>query len=343
MRLTAEGRASMHRKSNLAQLAKRKRKVPVVGSATNLLVRTGVKATYQLHDRMLSNPGAKKRFSEHRPALDGEQQEIVDSLRAEGLVVLPFSKLFDAGLWNELSESSADFARKIEDDLREEEESPSEAILKARAKGSKKQFLRRSYAPGPVELPLENPWLKLGISTRLLDIVNTYVGLWSKLSYVDQWYTVPVMDAESERISSQRWHRDYNDQYLVKVFLYMNDVDEGSGPFEYVPRSHIGGDRYSDFFPWAPFGEDLYPPSDELQRRIPPEASRLLTAPAGTMIFCDTTGFHRGGFATEGPRIMGVYNYVSQASLASLAERNFTVDPGSLPSGTPEQVRFALE
>jgi hypothetical protein len=332
----------MHRKNSLGQLAKRGRHVPVMGTAAHLFVRTGVRATYRLHDRMLSNPTAKKRFSEHPPALDGDQQEIVDSLRAEGLAVVPFSKLFEDALWNDLAGSSAEFARKIESDLREEEENPSEAVLKARAKGSKKQYLRRSYAPGPVELPPDNPWLRLGISARMLDIVNTYVELWSKLSYVDQWYTVPMMDAESDRIASQRWHRDYNDQYLVKVFLYMNDVDEGSGPFEYVPRSHIGGDRYGDVFPWQPFGEDLYPPSEELQRRIPPEATRLLTAPAGTMIFCDTTGFHRGGFATESPRIMGVYNYVSQASLASLSERNFTVDESKLPPDIPEQARFAL-
>jgi hypothetical protein len=292
---------------------------------------------------MLSNPTAKKRFAADKPALDDDQREIVDSLRAEGLAVVPFSKLFDDALWNDLAASSADFAQETENELRKEEEAPSEAVLKARKKGSKKQYLRRSYAPGPVDLPLDNPWMRLGVSPRMLDIVNTYLELWSKLSYVDQWYTVPMMDAESDRIASQRWHRDYNDQYLVKVFLYMNDVDEGSGPFEYVPRSHIGGDRYGDVFPWEPFGEDLYPPSEELQRRIPPDATKLLTAPRGTMIFCDTTGFHRGGFATENRRIMGVYNYVSQASLASLSERNFTLDAEKLPPGTPEQVRFALE
>jgi ectoine hydroxylase-related dioxygenase (phytanoyl-CoA dioxygenase family) len=175
----------------------------------------------------------------------------------------------------------------------------------------------------------------------MLDVVNTYLGLWSKLSYVDQWYTIPTQ-ADAGRVASQRWHRDYNGRYLVKVFVYMTDVDEGSGPFEYVPQSHARGGRYAQVFPWEVFGEDLYPRAEELRRRVPPEAARTLTAPAGTVIFCDTTGFHRGGFATRSPRVMGVLNYVSQASLASLSERNFRVDPSEVPVGTPEAVRFAL-
>ena len=148
------------------------------------------------------------------------------------------------------------------------------------------------------ELPLDNPWFKLAASPRMLDVVNSYLEMWSKLLYVDQWYTIPVMTDEDARFSSQRWHRDYNDQHLIKVFIYMNDVDEGAGPFEYVPGSARGG-PYADAWPWVPFGGDLYPPPEEFDQKIPAEAVRTLTGPAGSVIFCNTSGFHRGGFATE--------------------------------------------
>jgi len=317
----------MHRRNRLGLLAKRGRRVPVVGAAAHLVVRTGVRATYRLHDRFLSNPEARKRHERQPPELDEAQQGIVARLAEEGLAVFPFHELFGRELWEELTRSSAEFARTVEQDG-----SPA-------SKKTKKQYLLRAYAPGPVELSPANPWLRLGADPRLLDIVNAYLGLWSKLSYVDQWYTVPMPDA-ADRIASQRWHRDYNDRHLLKAFLYMSDVDAEAGPFEYVPGSMVGGARFADVFPWEIFGEDLYPPESELQRRIPPEASRLLTGPAGTMILCDTTGFHRGGFATERPRIMGVYNYVSSASLASLSERNFTVP--APPPGAPEPVSYAL-
>jgi hypothetical protein len=36
-----------------------------------------------------------------------------------------------------------------------------------------------------------------------------------------------------------------------------------------------------------------------------------MTGPAGTMIFCDTSGFHRGGFAKTTPRVLSIWSYVS--------------------------------
>ena len=172
----------------------------------------------------------------------------------------------------------------------------------------------------------------------MLDIANTYLGLWSKLEYVDLWYSVP-QPADADRKASQRWHRDFNDKHLLKAFLYLVDVDEGTGPFEYVPGSAPGG-RYADAWPWRPLGEN-YPPDGELEKRIPEDGIRTFTAPKGTMVFCNTSGFHRGGFATERPRVLATVTYSSPASLKSLTERSyrFTGSPDELD----EAVRFAVD
>ena len=90
--------------------------------------------------------------------------------------------------------------------------------------------------------------------------------MWSKLEYVDVWYSVP-QPAEAERISSQRWHRDYNDKHLLKVFCYLVDVDEHMGPFQYVPGSQPGG-PYSHAWPWKPLGQN-YPTEEELEALVP--------------------------------------------------------------------------
>ena len=90
--------------------------------------------------------------------------------------------------------------------------------------------------------------------------------MWSKLEYVDVWYSVP-QPAEAERISSQRWHRDYNDKHLLKVFLYLVDVDDAMGPFQYVPGSQPGG-PYADAWPWEPLGQN-YPTEQELEALVP--------------------------------------------------------------------------
>ena len=350
----------MHRfKTKYANRKKdNRRSVKAVGAVE----KTGVRATYKLHDRMMSNPAARKSFKENTPELDSDQEDVVEMLRADGLAVVPFTKLFDKTQWIDLSASSRAFADQVEANLQAEEEpividegTMTKEELKAARKAervrarkagkggavrNKQSYLQRSY-PMVTELPVDNPWLELAASPRMLDVVNTYLEMWTRLLYVDQWYTVPVMTDEDARISSQRWHRDYNDQHLIKVFIYMNDVDEGSGPFEYVPGSARGG-PYADEWPWTPFGGDLYPPQEEFDKKIPAEAVRTLTGPAGSMIFCNTSGFHRGGFATKRPRIMGVYNYISQAAMESLCRRNYTVEMSELTSDVPESVKYAL-
>ena len=144
---------------------------------------------------------------------------------------------------------------------------------------------------------------------------------------------------DSPAASSQLWHHDPEDLKLVKVFIYLGAVDEGAGPFQYIPGS-AGNGPYSRDFPWRPLG-DTYPPEDQLFHRVSPSSVVSCVGPAGTIIFCNTSGFHRGGFATTAPRTMAVYNYASPASLNSLARRNFRV-AGPLPGSMTTAARFAL-
>jgi hypothetical protein len=199
-----------------------------------------------------------------------------------------------------------------------------------------KEFVVRLHSYG-VELGLDDPWFRVCASRRMLDLANSYLGLWSKLEYVDLWYSVPQPEA-ANRVSSQRWHRDFNDRHLLKAFLYLVDVDDGTGPFQYVAGSAPGG-RYADAWPWRPLGEN-YPPEDELENRVPAEAFQKFVGPKGTLVFCNTAGFHRGGFATEEPRVLATVTYSSPASLASLTERSYRFT-GPL-EGLDEPSRFAL-
>ena len=161
--------------------------------------------------------------------------------------------------------------------------------------------------------------------------------MWSKLEYVDVWYSVP-QPAAAERISSQRWHRDYNDKHLLKVFLYLVDVDESMGPFQYVAGSQPGG-PYADAWAWQPLGQN-YPTEEELEARVPATAVQTFTGPAGTLVFCNTAGFHRGGFSTTNPRVLATATYSSPASLASLTERSYTYTGALDELDAP--TRFAL-
>ena len=50
---------------------------------------------------------------------------------------------------------------------------------------------------------------------------------------------------------------------------------------------------------------------------------RTFTGPKGSLLFCNTAGFHRGGFSTSDPRVLATVTYSSPASLASLTERSY--------------------
>jgi hypothetical protein len=296
------------------------------------LERRGVVATYEVHDRLLANRASRRRYAQTPADLDGVQQGVLERLREQGYASLPFSELVsDPSVWQELEADARGFVTETEGGLAREREGD-ESELRRRAG---KEFLVRKYSWG-VRLGLDDPWLRLGVQPRVLDLANAYLEMWSKLEYVDVWYTQPA--GSDERRSSQRWHRDFNDRHLLKAFLYLVDVDEETGPFEYVPRSAPGGEL-DRLWPWQPLGEN-YPPEDEFAERINGR-SVTFTAPKGTIIFCNTSGFHRGGFATRKPRVLATWTWDSPASLKALSERNFVFDPSGDQALSAAQ-RYAL-
>ena len=291
--------------------------------------RQGIRATYELHDRLLSNRDSRDRFGEAPPQLDDAQRSILDDVREQGFSLRSFVDLFsDPADWDALVEQRDRFI------------SATEAELAAGGEHVRvhpgKEFVVRLQSYG-VELGPDDPWFRIVSSPRLIDLANAYLEMWSKLEYVDVWYSVP-QPTSGERISSQRWHRDYNDKHLLKVFLYLVDVDESMGPFQYVAGSQPGG-PYADAWGWQPLGQN-YPTEEELEARVPSSAVQTFTGPAGSLLFCNTAGFHRGGFSTTAPRVLATATYSSPASLAALTVRSYAYT-GALDELDPPS-RYAL-
>jgi hypothetical protein len=168
------------------------------------------------------------------------------------------------------------------------------------------------------------------LAARYLEMIPRFVGN-------SFWHTYPA--PIEERMYSQLWHRDYNDRQLVKVFLYVNDVDETNGPFEYLSGAHRRGPLGGVFNRIGPDGLRAYPDSGEMERFLPPypvvklhevaepdrygsrapwagKPSRILcTGPAGTLIFADTFGLHRGGYVQEGYRNLIMTTFSTNANV----------------------------
>lgn len=148
------------------------------------------------------------------------------------------------------------------------------------------------------------------IIQRLGALADRYFGFPAQYFHSSLQVTLPVGDKNPEK--SQRWHRDPEDKRVLKVFLYLNDVDESAGPFVYVRESRHGL-KYGNVFPQRPpIGR--YPPKEEVEKRIDPRDIAVGTGKAGTLVFADTTGLHYGGYAREKERVMFTAGWRSYAS-----------------------------
>jgi len=261
------------------------------------------------------------------PALTDVQQGVLEGLRSDGIGVTRFPELFGEQLWSEVQNDIAPFVREQEEEMKERGPKPM----------GKDEFIQRRYLRLKPKacFGLDNPWFRVAVSDTMLGIINSYRGQYTRLHYVDNWFTVPYAGAE-ERIASQLWHRDPEEDHVVKVFLYLSDVDESAGPFEYIKGSPAGG-RYGDLYAWG-CGVKR-PPEDEIEQAVAPEDRVVMTGPAGTMFFCDTGGFHRGGFARVTPRVLAMWSYVSPA--AGKGHR-FEFDLGGRESDLPAEALAAL-
>jgi hypothetical protein len=296
---------------------------------------TRLTARYELHRRALSNPASKRRFRQTEPPLDDLQLRLVDGLRQDGIAITTFADLVgDDQLWDALEADIKAFADEASAGVGGGADKPTDksdyyiSRWAARHRGA----LER-------QVSADDPWVKLGLSGRMLDVVNAYRGMWTKLLSVDNVYTVPYPGSQ-ERVGAQNWHRDPEDLHVVKVFLYFSDVDDEAGPFEYVQGSVEGG-RYGDAWPWRVRG-GTYPPSGELEKLVSPSDRISAKGRAGTIIFCDTSGWHRGGFAKSKPRTMSIHTYVSPASVAAARTRPQLVVESGANGRLSDVARFAV-
>jgi hypothetical protein len=142
----------------------------------------------------------------------------------------------------------------------------------------------------------------LGLQDRLLDIAENYIGLPPAYDGVTINYTI----ADGREVSTRQWHRDREDRRMLKVAIYLNDVDESCGPFQLIPRHDTMQNDHAGF---------NYEQADDaalLERLGPNYLDDVVSCcgPSGTVIFADTARFyHRGKPATARDRMAIFYSY----------------------------------
>jgi len=214
--------------------------------------------------------------------LTASEVETLKVLRSEGIIVCPAQELFGgAGI------QLLDRIGKEVDGLVEKQRD-SDGIEGRQKSSAGKTYLISLLSK---EIDSESPFLQLAIQPSLLRIVNDYLGLRSYLRAINVWMNVPAAGPPKE---SQLWHRDGDDLRILKVFIYLMDVDMNAGPFWFIPGTHEGVGRKIQVPTKAGRVSDA-----EMEKEIPSSRWKACTGTAQTVILADTTGFHKGGRCEE--------------------------------------------
>jgi len=125
------------------------------------------------------------------------------------------------------------------------------------------------------------------------DIGTARNGLWSTVHPpILYWSCVSqaTPDEEMSQRLARRFHSDYDGLGGLRLHVYLTDVDDASGPMDYVRSSHRPG---------ALPGSMRRDATDEItvaevHRRFGAQAVESVTGPAGTSFMSDSNGLHRG-------------------------------------------------
>lgn len=122
---------------------------------------------------------------------------------------------------------------------------------------------------------------------------------------VDKVYVYRSLVCRRQPRASWVWHFDNHPREVLKVMVYLTDVDDDAAPFEYV-RDRRGSPVYGT--PLAPLHHHSRVHDDMIDRHIAAGAERMsVTGPAGTTIVFDDNIVHRGTLARRHHRDVAVF------------------------------------
>ena len=145
-----------------------------------------------------------------------------------------------------------------------------------------------------------------GLTERLLNIVENYLGLPAAFHGI---YLRKDLANNVVR-KSRLWHLDKEDRRMLKIIIYLNDVDEHNGVFQYIPK--VFSDRINRQLNY----NHGYIQDHKIAQVISESEWISCVGKAGTVIFVDTARvFHRGKLPQKLDRLALFFDYTSRYPL----------------------------
>jgi hypothetical protein len=140
---------------------------------------------------------------------------------------------------------------------------------------------------------------------KLLHIIQEYLGVKPILTQTNLWFTHNVNNEFST--NAQLYHRDFDHERWLKVFIYLNDVTKLNGPHCFVKKSHLD---------IGTIGRGAFERENDktIEQHYPKENIIMHTGKQGTLIIEDTRGYHKGLPVISGERIILQIEYAINPS-----------------------------
>lgn len=245
--------------------------------------------THQVRQRQ------REQYRKQLPPLSSQDLEIVRAVQEEGAFITSIEEL---GISNKTA-----FLKSIQTVFPELQTIPHHGDWSVRLSWRRK-----------VQYPDILFW---ALAEQLLDIVETYMGLPLLYHGADVRRDV----ANSPLTGPQQWHRDIDDDRMVKLIVYLNDVDPEGGAFEYIPRP------YTAELTQALNYTSGYVADQAIADIIPPEKWKTCTGLTGTVVIVDPRHvFHRAKPATTSDRVSITFGFTSRKPKVNLNEFKLPTD-----------------
>ena len=188
---------------------------------------------------------------------------------------------------------------------------PSTALIESAAKnllpriphklsGKKNEYVIHATDSQLMEHPEIFLW---GLEERLLNIVENYIGL--PIAYHGMYFRRDL--ANNVQVKSRRWHIDMEDRRILKIIVYLHDVNEDCGPFQYIPKHLTSSFRQLANYKYG------YLSDKSVRSVLSSSFWHSCLGAAGTVIFVDTANtLHRGKIPLSRDRYALFFDYTSR-------------------------------
>jgi hypothetical protein len=152
---------------------------------------------------------------------------------------------------------------------------------------------------GEAQLARHNAFIDVALTEGVLRAVMASMDMVPHLESIDILASMPTGDHLS---ASQLWHYDVNDERILKLFIYLEDVGASNGPFTFIP---------ADSSRAVASAVGHYVTDEHIGGYVPRSRWRSVEGPAGTAFFIDTGRCYHFGSRCTQPRYVYIATYSS--------------------------------